>query len=542
MRHRGFQRATATTATPSAAPAKETWIEQSASFIGFFIYLLILKTFFLPLFIIPTGSMAETLYGAHARTMCPNCGVEYSVGWHPARDQLERGAYQPVVQCPNCRWRQYHGDAARLAADRVTPDGRLARPLRPSAGDRIFVHGWPFSEPFASIAGLGPARWDVVVFKVPTDGQTNYIKRLVGLPNEKIEIINGDLFVNDRLTPKTLQAQRSLWFPVYSQNYPPRAASRQADYYPRWVAVGPDTPWSGLQSRVLRCDAVGQPRRAIQFVTDPGGDPRPARIQDLYAYNEPRGGISPHWVSDVRLSAEVELDPASRGGVELEITHQEHVFAASLRADGVLSLVHGVGADGPRETWGTVNVSPLRGPLHFALAHVDGLARVELNSRPVLQSTPQQYEVTADTARRWAARPTPPVVRLVVQDARGTLRRVLVERDVFYTSDAVYQRRGERPGYGEQGRPIRLGPAEYFVLGDNSPNSLDGRFAFSSPGRDPVGPHLRQAVAAGAFQLGTVPADQMIGRAFFVYWPGFLPLTPQGPNLLPDLGRARWIR
>ena len=30
----------------------------------------------------------------------------------------------------------------------------------------------------------------------------------------------------------------------------------------------------------------------------------------------------------------------------------------------------------------------------------------------------------------------------------------------------------------------------------------------------------------------------MIGRAFFVYWPGFLPLTAQGPNLLPDLGRA----
>jgi hypothetical protein len=57
-----------------------------------------------------------------------------------------------------------------------------------------------------------------------------------------------------------------------------------------------------------------------------------------------------------------------------------------------------------------------------------------------------------------------------------------------------------------------------------------------------VGPHLKDALARGEFHPGTVPADQMIGRAFFVYWPGCAPLTSAGPNLLPDLGRARWIR
>jgi hypothetical protein len=131
-------------------------------------------------------------------------------------------------------------------------------------------------------------------------------------------------------------------------------------------------------------------------------------------------------------------------------------------------------------------------------------------------------------------------LRVAATDARVALRHVLIQRDVYYTSDA-YRHGVGRFGYGEQGHPIQLGPAEYFVLGDNSPNSLDGRFAFSGQGRDPLGPHLRDAAAAGHFQLGTVPADQMIGRAFFVYWPGFLPLTPQGPNLLPDLGHARWI-
>ena len=52
---------------------------------------------------------------------------------------------------------------------------------------------------------------------------------------------------------------------------------------------------------------------------------------------------------------------------------------------------------------------------------------------------------------------------------------------------------------------------------------------------------VRAAYEQGTYELGTVPADQMIGRAFFVYWPGFMPLTAKGPNLLPDLGRVRWI-
>lgn len=539
MRRRGPQRVAAAE-RPSSGPAKETWIEQSASFIGFFIYLLILKTFFLPLFIIPTGSMAETLYGAHARTMCPNCGVEYAVGWQQPGDWAGPTAYQPVVQCPNCRWRQYYGDPARLPADRAAPDSRLNRPLRPSAGDRIFVHGWPFSQPFASIDGLGPARWDVVVFKVPTDGQTNYIKRLIGLPNEKIELINGDVFVNDQLTTKTPDAQRSLWLPYFNQDYPPRGASRQADYFPQWVAVEPQTAWSGMRTRVLRCDGLGRGRQVLQFATNPGGSPHPGWIQDVYAYNEPREQIRPHLVGDVRLSAEVELDPGSRGAAELEIAYQDDVFAAVLTPDGTLSLVHGVGQAGPRETWKSVKLPPSRGPVHVALAHVDGTVRVEVDARPALQSTPAQYTVTPDAARRRAAHPQTPVLRVAATDARVALRHVLIQRDVYYTSDA-YRHGVGRFGYGEQGHPIQLGPAEYFVLGDNSPNSLDGRFAFSGPGRDPLGPHLRGAAAAGRFQLGTVPADQMIGRAFFVYWPGFLPLTPQGPNLLPDLGHARWI-
>tara|TARA_B110000438_G_scaffold277494_1_gene300173 strand:+ start:795 stop:1523 length:729 start_codon:yes stop_codon:yes gene_type:complete len=77
-------------------------------------------------------------------------------------------------------------------------------------GDFIFVSKWsygysrhslPFSLPLISgkIFSKLPKRGDIAVFKTPQDNRTDYIKRIIGLPGDKIRIINGQIEINGNI-------------------------------------------------------------------------------------------------------------------------------------------------------------------------------------------------------------------------------------------------------------------------------------------------------------------------------------------------------
>ena len=74
-------------------------------------------------------------------------------------------------------------------------------------GDRIFVskytygyskHSFPFSPNISNkrFFSRSPNRGDLVVFKTPADNRTDYIKRLIGMPGDIIQFINGELLIN----------------------------------------------------------------------------------------------------------------------------------------------------------------------------------------------------------------------------------------------------------------------------------------------------------------------------------------------------------
>jgi signal peptidase I len=89
-------------------------------------------------------------------------------------------------------------------------------------GDRIFVtkysygyskHSFPFSPNLSNDRFFSkiPDRGDLVVFKTPADNRTDYIKRLIGLPGDTIQFINGELFINStKVTRKQLIDQNTV--------------------------------------------------------------------------------------------------------------------------------------------------------------------------------------------------------------------------------------------------------------------------------------------------------------------------------------------
>lgn len=92
------------------------------------------------------------------------------------------------------------------------PSGSMFPTLQ--IGDYLFVEKYPYgysrySFPFGMMPIDGriwvrslPQRGDIIVFKLPSDPSVDYIKRIVGLPGDKIQTINGRLFINDKLVPR----------------------------------------------------------------------------------------------------------------------------------------------------------------------------------------------------------------------------------------------------------------------------------------------------------------------------------------------------
>ena len=160
-----------------------------------------------------------------------------------------------------------------------------------------------------------PNRWDVIVFKNPLEPKINYIKRLVGKPGEKIEIIDGDIYINDRIMRKPPKVQEELWMPIYEADYIPSRPqeerfNRHAWRLPFENVEGGRWVLSGRESAVFSLDGPEAEISRIQYNPQLGNDFRAA-----YAYDPPEFIRSMPICSDLMIS----LSPNRGRGVGIEL-------------------------------------------------------------------------------------------------------------------------------------------------------------------------------------------------------------------------------
>lgn len=545
----------------------ETVKETIESIVIAFILAFVFRAFVVEPFIIPTGSMAPTLLGAHLQMSCPSCGYRFDVGIDSGRDNdltqngLALGRAKQS-DCPMCNY--------PVIADVGT---------RVRSGDRILVDKFSYHL-------NEPSRWDVVVFKAPqgdpigTDPapRTNFIKRLIGLPGERIVLLDGNVFVapagtNDfAIARKTDPAtnrhwqdiQRTAWQPIYHNQYVPvedthAGADNGRDGQHLWRV-----PWQ-VESGQWDLGSVRRPKRVyrfdggegeIRFAMDgPYGTIQYDKHRTKYPYNQGSNSIQDrHPIEDVRLAcafmpvdgpATLTLSTTARldrpdNGVEK--------LSASINSRGTITLTATPIQGEPRRIGSEVQIPPLKSGVatDIELWLVDDEVSVWVGGERVLI---QRFDLTWDQI---AQRPEPdalPDVRILVQsDGPVELRRVELDRDLFYFPDRYPSSGFARAEARRRGGKLDLGPdpldlrtetdshdAELFTLGDNQPASKDGR------GWSNVDGWVQQRYFDGMPRTGVVPRSLLVGRAFMVYYPAPHGASPQAKGIFPDFGRVRFI-
>jgi len=516
-----------------------------------FVLTLVFRAFVAEAFLIPTGSMAPTLLGEHLRSRSYQTGHDWAANAANVR-ALPRDA-RAIVNDPS----------SGLRID--TPvDG-------PRAGDRIFVLKFLG-------AVFSPKRWDVVVFKNPEAPEENYIKRLVGLPGEAILLVDGDVFTrpaDDRSAPwriarKPARLQESLWRPIYGSHWAPLDDTHLGE---AWRG-----PWNGESiervGRTLRLDGAGAATLAWDSARFPITDAEPyndaptlhAGDEDEYDDAGPlRFGAYP--ASDLRLGLTVRAESAMR--VRGVIDAPGRAFAGEVSRDGAgAAVLRILRRDEEGGAWTSIaerrvlDRDTLRPgvPTRITLSHADQGVELVVEDRHRLRA---EYEwdaqerlaraTTLDAERvdRMFA-PEPDAIDSIVDHdlypqthvrwefappdggpIRATLSRVGLERDIRYRP--AFDEHGEPARATHPARPTRLARAQYFVLGDNSASSRDGRL-WEEPDQ--------WVRATNDTPPGVITDDLLIGKAFFVYFPAPLPARVLGQRhaIVPDFGRMRFIR
>ncbi len=512
---------------------------------------LLFRTFAAEGYMISTGSMAPHLLGYHKRVVCPACQHAFAFGMAYDTDTggpAEMPGRTHAV-CPNC------GQSGIDVTD-----------IPRNHGDQLLV----FKPAYAL---QPPRRWEVAVFRNPFCPTEAYVKRVVGLPGEAVQLIDGDVYADGVLCRKDWSAQKQLRILVHQQGkttdgVPPRwhplpveTSAVEAwklddcQWLFRGAAAEQETAWGWVAYAHFQ-RSRGQYETSVKLTSWPVG---------IETSSLPPAGLR-FDANRQRLSCQGVLPATVRDQLLASTTDEQFTLAVHQLAErshhAPIDDRYGYNppdADTPtvsvRDIMFTARVNVTGGKGEFAVELTDGqtlmtcvfdLRRQAIRAyagdaaEPIwdVPLTPaweqgrrlvecslfdQQLMVAIDGAPVSAPWPLPPVkdaaaprdpIRFGARGLDVAVQDLRIYRDVYYTAT--------RGRHAIQ-EPYQLAGDELFMLGDNSPLSHDSR-----------------RWADGAVQMRL-----LVGKPFVVHLPsqpGRLRIGSQEVLLrLPDFSRMQWL-
>lgn len=362
-----------------------------------------------------------------------------------------------------------------------------------------------------------PRRFDLVVFERPGE-PAPIVKRVLGLPGESLQLVEGDLWIDGQRLPA--DAQRPPWVLLFDSGKQPLSA--WFDFKPEpfgpwrrgWAPLaegslapppppaGPDEPWRLEALALLPGDNAG-----LMFFDQ--------EATTGYLDGSGRSVAQPIEASDLALEVELcATQVARRGELRLRLLEKGDFFQARLclNAEGPIEVLleREPGSAGqladllargelPRSLFGALPSqpdpsfaaelsAPPAGPwVQLAFENRDDHLRLRLDGREVLSARYEQnrpYPGILPPGRQSVG----PRAAFGGAGVQAAFRGVRLWRDQQWLSSSVH---------GPHGSATRLtlGPDEFFVAGDNSFDSTDSRY------------------------FGPIPRRALLGRPLAVCWP-----------------------
>ncbi len=548
-----------------------------------FVLAFLFRTFEAEAFVIPTGSMAPTLYGRHKDVDCEQCGFEFEVG---ASDELDRdnGSYYGpgrlnTAYCPNCR---YENEVRNLPVYK---------------GDRILVNKFPFEM-------SDPERFDVIVFKYPEQPGTNYIKRLIGLPGESIKIERGNIYARKSeeekwniLRKQNPDKQRALQIPVYDDNHPPlgllqhgfperfaamnRTGERnnglagwtnadngwEADTQKRRYAIsasktqGKKAAWLRYRHMIPRdgdWDTVLRGTPELLLVEPV----KPSLISDFCGYNTYTNAYSAvaefgsFWVGDLTVSFQAYLeDVTDQSRLLIDLNEGVRNYHCTIQpSTGIATLSYfdsSLNPDDPEEVILGSQETPMKsgGNYQVTFANVDNRLCLWINNRLIDFGEAAEYK---DTESKGPTDGDLTPIGIGTRHLSAEITDLQIDRDIYYRAEQLPESREyhghDNPDRIPDGGQVLHEHRRQGMLNSKLSDPAKWRGSYDSDSRVAIFPALADDEY---FVLGdnsprsqdsriwsnhnrraprrhAVPRSALVGKAFYIYWPHGVPFGNDG--------------